>query len=49
LFLKETVTTMDNNVCQSLMRIVDSFFIDYTETEIKKIAPEEMAHLEEVI
>lgn len=40
LFLKEVVTTMDNNICQSLMRILDSFFVPYTETEIKKISPE---------
>jgi len=32
LFLKEVVTTMDNNVCQSLMRIMDSLFVPYTET-----------------
>jgi hypothetical protein len=32
LFLKEVVTTMDNNLCQSLMRIVDSFFVQFTET-----------------
>lgn len=30
LFLKEVVTTMDNNVCQSLMRILESFFIPFT-------------------
>lgn len=32
LFLKEVVTTMDNNLCQSLMRIIDSFFVQFTET-----------------
>jgi hypothetical protein len=26
-FLKEMVTTMDNNICQSLMRIIDSYFV----------------------
>lgn len=30
--LKEVVSTMDNNICQSLMRIVDSFFVQFTET-----------------
>jgi dynein heavy chain len=49
LFLKEMVATMDNNVCQSLMRIVDSFLVQFTETEIKKITPEEVALLEETI
>lgn len=37
--LKEVVTTMDSNLCQSLMRIMDSFFVAFTETEIKKINP----------
>lgn len=37
---------MDNNICQSLMRIIDSYFVDYTETEIKKIGMEEMVMLE---
>ena len=32
IFLKEIVTTMDNNITQSLMRIVESFFVPYTET-----------------
>ena len=32
IFLKEVVTTMDNNICQSLMRIIDSFFVQFTET-----------------
>jgi dynein heavy chain, axonemal len=47
--LKEVVATMDNNICQSFMRILDSYFIDFTETEIKKINPEEMAILEDSI
>lgn len=38
---------MDNNIYQSLMRILDSFFVPYTETQIKKITPEEMQVLEE--
>ncbi len=37
--LKEVVETMDNNICQSLMRIIDSFLVQFTETEIKKITP----------
>ena len=40
IFLKEVVGTMDNNICQSFMRILDSFFVPYTETELKKIPPE---------
>jgi dynein heavy chain, axonemal len=40
---------MDNNLCQSFMRILDSYFVEFTETEIKKIPPEEMAVLEDAI
>ena len=40
---------MDSNICQSLMRIMDSFFVNFTETELKKISAEEMAVLEESI
>jgi len=47
--LKEVVTTMDNNICQSLMRIVDCFLVPYTDTEIKKITAEELDHLESIL
>lgn len=30
--LKEVTTTMDNNICQSLMRIIDCFLVPYTDT-----------------
>ena len=30
IFLKEVVVTMDNNICQSLMKILDCFFVPYT-------------------
>ena len=49
LFLKEVVVSMDNNLCQSLMRIIDSFFVPFTETELKKVQPEDMAALIEMI
>jgi dynein heavy chain len=45
----EPVPTVDNNVCQRLMRILDCFFADYWETEIKKIAPEEVEDLEQMM
>ena len=32
IFLKEIVSTMDNNIVQSLMRILDTYFIQFTET-----------------
>lgn len=31
---------MDNNICQSLMKIIDCFLVPYTDTEIKKISLE---------
>jgi len=37
----EPVPTMENNVASSLLRILDCFFAPYTDTEIKKTAPEE--------
>ena len=37
---------MDNNICQSLMRIIDCFLVPYTDTEIKKISAEELELLD---
>ena len=42
----EPVPTVDNNICQSLMRILDCYFIDYVETELKKITSEEVEECE---
>lgn len=47
--LKEVTTTMDNNICQSLMKIVDCFLVPYTDTEIKKISLEELELLDQNI
>jgi dynein heavy chain len=44
--LPEPVKTVDNNVAQSLMRILDCYFAPYVETEIKKVTKEEIAALE---
>ena len=47
---KEVVTTVDNNICQSLFRILDCYFQEsYVETEIKKITAEEVTNLETVL
>ena len=43
---KETVSTKDNNLCQSLCRILDCYFKVYEDTELKIISPEEVANLE---
>ena len=45
----EPVKTMDNNITQSLHRILDCYFADYWETEIKKISSEEVENLESML
>lgn len=44
----EPVPTVNNNITQSLMRIMDCYFADYIETEIKKVTPEEVEEMEQV-
>jgi len=34
---KEPVFTVDNNIVQSMMRILDCYFADYIESEVKKV------------
>ena len=34
---KEPVFTVDNNLVQSMMRLLDCFFSDYIESETKKV------------
>jgi dynein heavy chain len=45
----EPVTTVDNNICQSTMRIMDSFFSDYVETEIKLVTSDNIDELEAML
>lgn len=45
----EPVTTVNNNLCQSSFRILDSYFKDYYETEVKKIDEEQLDALEAMI
>jgi flagellar biosynthesis regulator FlaF len=47
--LIEPVKTVDNNLTQSSMRILDCYFSLYIESEIKKISKEEIANLETMI
>ena len=47
--LFEPVETVDNNIVQSLMRILDCYFVDYIDTEIKEILPEDVEHLESIL
>lgn len=41
----EPVKTVDNNIIQSLFRIMDCYLADYIETEIKKVTPEHVQDL----
>ena len=45
----EPVQTVNNNIAQSLMRILDCYFADYFDTEIKKVSVEEIDDLESCI
>lgn len=38
--------TVDNNIVQSLMRILDCYFADYYESELTKITPEMVEEFE---
>ena len=43
---QELVVTVDNNIAQSSMRLIDTFMANYVETEIKKITPDQISSLE---
>jgi dynein heavy chain len=43
---QELVVTVDNNIAQSSMRLIDTFMANYVETEIKKITPDQITGLE---
>ena len=45
----ELVKSVDNNIAQSSMRLVDTFFSSYVDTETKKVLPEQIANLEKQI
>lgn len=45
----EPVLTVNNNLCQSSFRILDSYFMKYVDTEIKQIEKEEIDDLESMI
>ena len=47
--LLEPVKTVDNNLTQSSMRVLDCFLANYIESEIKKVPKEEIANLENMI
>ena len=43
---KEPVFTVDNNLVQSMMRLLDCFFSDYIESETKKVTQEDVEDFE---
>ena len=47
--LPEPVKTVDNNITQSSMRILECFFANYVESEIKKISKDDIQNLENMI
>lgn len=47
--IKEISPTVNNNLVSSLMKIIDCFFVPYTETEIKKVSQEDIEILESMI
>jgi len=44
--MKEPVFTVDNNVVQSMTRILDCYFAEYIETESRKVTPEDVETFE---
>lgn len=47
--LKEPVATKDNNLVQSLHRILNCFIFNYAETEVKKVPVDELDFLDSII
>lgn len=47
--MPEPVKTVDNNIAQSIQRIIDCYLAPYVETEIKKIQPDEIKNLDSMI
>ena len=43
--VKEPLRTVDNNLVQSLFRIMDCYLADYKETEVKRVPPEKVEDL----
>jgi dynein heavy chain len=43
---KEVVTSTNNNLAQSLMRILDCYLAAYTDSEVKKITADEIEQLQ---
>lgn len=46
---KEIIPSMDNNLVQSLCRLLNCYLENYTDTEFKKISDDEMKQIESSI
>lgn len=46
---KEILGTMNNNLTQSLTRLINCFFNNYIESEVKRVSKEELDNLESQI
>jgi len=45
----EPVITVNNNLCQSFMRVLDCYFNNYKDTELKTVTPDEIENLEHMM
>ena len=48
-YCSEPVITVNNNLVQSQLRILDCYFADYHESEVKKVSQEDVEELEEMM
>lgn len=48
-YCPEPVKTVDNNICQSLFKIMDCFFAPYWDNELKKTTAEEIEDLDNML
>ena len=47
--LLEPVSSMDNNLCQSIFRILNCYLVKYNDTEVRTVPAEEIADLDTII
>jgi len=45
----EPVMTVDNNLCNSMFRLLDCFMVPYFDTELKKVTADEVEDLEQML
>ena len=47
--MAEAMISQDNNLYQSICRIIESFLVKFNDTELKVVSPEEVEELDEII